>query len=194
MSSARTSSRPHRMPKAACEWQVGLVSPGLWCRARAEQPTHSYTPKAGERLRREITDPPSSLGFPCRISRRSQEMAGQPYESTSRRSREGRHRDRHRAAGLLGGVTGEPLGMPQRWLRVTEPCSLTSEPRPCWDPLELGGHLSPGEPRSRRWMGTDRDATTSKPVTPPRRVIPGLQMIDFGWEETGSGLVGQTRV
>lgn len=42
--------------------------------------------------------------------------------------------------------------------------------------------------------GTTRDATASKPVTQPRRVIPGLLIIDLEWEETGSGLAGQTRM
>lgn len=139
------------MPRAVCEWQVGLVSPGLWCRARGEQPTRTHTPNAGERLKKAIADPPSSLGFPCRISRPSQEMAGQPYKSTSRSCRERRHRHRHRAvlppaaagaAGLLGGVTGESVGMPQPWLRVAEPRPLSSDPRPWWGPLGLGGHLS----------------------------------------------------
>lgn len=72
------------------------VSPGLWCTARGEQPTHTHTPKTGESLRKAIADPPSRLGFPCRISRPSQEMAGQPYKSTSRRSRERRPRPRPR--------------------------------------------------------------------------------------------------
>lgn len=40
----------------------------------------------------------------------------------------------------------------------------------------------------------DGTAKTSKPVTQLQRVIPGLLIIYFEREETGSGLAGQTRV
>lgn len=158
-----------------CPWGSGL--PGAPVQSKGEQPPHS--PKAGEGRREAIADPPSGLGIPCRISRPSQEMAGQPYKSTCRGSRESRHRHRHRGSSE----------MPPRWLRVAEPCPLPS-PRPCRGPLGLGGHLSH---RARPGAAT-RDATASKPVTQPRRVIPGLLIIDLEWEETGSGLAGQTRM
>lgn len=61
------------------------------------------------------------------------------------------------------------------------------------DTSALERRAQTGKPRSHHRVGTDRDATTSKPVTPPRRVIPELVIIDFEWEETGSGVVGQTR-
>lgn len=164
--------------------------------------THTPTPKAAERLRKAIADPPSRLGFPCRISRPSQEMAGQPYKSTSRRSRERRDQDRDRAAvparcprGCSEGTRASPSECPSGG-------SGSQSRVPCHPKLGPGGVPSgsgdtsapEGEPRSRHRVGQDRAATASKPVTQLRRVIPGLLIIDFEWEETGSALVGRTRV
>lgn len=132
MSTARTSSRLHRMPKAVREWQVGLVSLGLWCRARAEQPTHPHTHPDGCGEAEEGDRGPSvQVGFSVphfsafpgdgrpALQIHIPQIPGEagPGPGPSRRPRP-------LPAGLLGGDRGESFGMPQRWLRVAEPCPL----------------------------------------------------------------------
>lgn len=190
------------MPKVVCEWQVGLVSPGLWCKGGTTH-THRHPESRGEAEEGDY-GPSVQFGFSVphfsafpgdgrpalqiHIPQLLGEAAPGPGQS---------HRPRPVPRGCSEGSRANPWERPSGGSGWQSRVPCHGNPGPggiptgSGDTSALDRRAQMGEPQSRRWMGTERDATTSKPVTPPRRVIPGLQIIDFEWEETVSELVGQ---